>query len=167
MDTASGCLACALEELTNNPNHYEAEQHTCKIGTETGSGSKGSASAYTLDNYQQDTGLTAIYPHSGSGNEDAANYCILGLIGEAGEIANKFKKLYRDAPNFATHPAEYYDFYAKLREDLFKELGDGLWYTSQLATELGATLGSVAADNIRKLNSRKERGKLHGSGDER
>jgi len=77
MDTASGCLACALEELTNNPNHYEAEQHTCKIGTETGSGSKGSASAYTLDNYQQDTGLTAIYPHSGSGNEDAANYCIL------------------------------------------------------------------------------------------
>jgi len=163
MDTASGCLACALEELTNNPNHYEAEQHTCKIGTETGSGSKGSASAYTLDNYQQDTATTAIYPDSGNQSTLGVNYTILGLTGEAGEIANKWKKLFRDYPALAEND----DYPSDIRNDILKELGDVLWYASQLATELGATLGSVAADNIRKLNSRRERGKLHGSGDER
>lgn len=148
------CLACDLEELTNNPKHYEAEQHTCQIGTGTTS-SEGS-SAYSFDNYQEDTGTTAIYAEKHTGSPTAINYAILGLIGEGGEIANKWKKFYRDY-----NTSEYF------LDSLKAELGDVLWYASQLATELGIPLGEIAAANIRKLNSRKDRGKIGGSGDNR
>lgn len=123
--------------------------------------------SYTLNNYQDDAGVTAIYPHAGTGREAAVNYAILGLIGEAGELANKWKKLYRDAPNFATHPAEYHDYYSKLREAIIAELGDVLWYAANLSTELGISLGAVANSNYQKLIARSERNVLHGSGDER
>lgn len=155
MDSLNSCAAC----------DYGAayQHHTCDYEARA----KGSASAYTFNNYQEDTGITAVYPDAGQESERAVNYVILGLAGEAGEIANKWKKLFRDGPNFATNPVVYWDYYAKLREDILNELQDVLWYASQLATELGIAFGDVAANNIRKLNDRKQRNVLHGSGDDR
>ena len=85
-------------------------------------------------------------------------YPALGLAGEAGEIANKVKKIMRDDNCILTD---------EKKEDLIGELGDVLWYLAALATELGIDLGEVAEKNIEKLFSRKERGKLGGSGDAR
>jgi NTP pyrophosphatase (non-canonical NTP hydrolase) len=85
-------------------------------------------------------------------------YPALGLAGEAGEVADKIKKLYRDHAGVAT-----YEF----REQLKKELGDVLWYLDDLASDFGFTLKDVARENIVKLKSRKERGVLGGSGDNR
>lgn len=121
-------------------------------------------SAYTFDDYQKDTGTTAIYPGSGEQTIAAINYTIFGLIGEAGELANKWKKLYRDLPSSED---EYREFIKKLYSDISSELGDVLWYTSQLSTELGYELGEIATVNIRKLNDRKQRDSLRGSGDDR
>ena len=47
------------------------------------------------------------------------------------------------------------------------ELGDVLWYISQLSSELGYELEEVAQANLQKLKSRKSRGKIQGSGDNR
>lgn len=81
-------------------------------------------------------------------------YMALGLAGEAGEVANKVKKIMRDG----TEP----DI-----KDLKSELGDVLWYVSGLATVLGISLGDVAATNLAKLKDRQERNKIGGSGDNR
>jgi NTP pyrophosphatase (non-canonical NTP hydrolase) len=173
------CIACAIEGTTAEQGSIEDSLHTCTknphISTNTTytryelaeSDTAASTDYYTLNNYQQDTGTTAIYPRTGSGDERAVNYTILGLIGEAGEIANKWKKLLRDAPSRGFQPADYYEFYANLREDILNELGDVLWYVSQLSTELGVSLGDVADQNIRKLSARRDSGTLHGSGDDR
>lgn len=99
---------------------------------------------------------TAIYPNH---TEAAAvSYVTLGLVGEAGEIANKVKKVLRDDNGTITD--------AK-REELQAELGDVLWYVAMLAHELRINLDSVAARNLHKLNRRKEEGVLGGSGDAR
>ena len=54
-----------------------------------------------------------------------------------------------------------------VKKELLKELGDVLWYISQLSAELGLSLEEIASLNLEKLNSRKERGALRGSGDNR
>ena|SRR5260370_20766322 len=102
--------------------------------------------------YQRATSSTAIYPESGA--LLGLLYTVLGAAGEAGELANKVKKILRDNKN--------YD-----REILKDELGDLLWYVAMIAHEIGYDLDIVAIDNVQKLQSRKERGKLHGSGDNR
>jgi NTP pyrophosphatase (non-canonical NTP hydrolase) len=149
-------------ELTNLDSTDDTDPHSHSI-----SGPGSTASAYTFDSYQEDAGTTAIYPEAGSCSERAVAYVILGLVGEAGEIANKWKKLLRDAPSLSDHPAEYYEYYDNLRHAILDELGDVFWYSSQLATELGSSLGEVAAANYTKLNNRKRRDVLHGSGDDR
>jgi len=131
----------------DEPNPFYPEEDTDSPKTD--------ASAYTFDNYQEDTRTTAIYPEAGNNTIGAIDYCIFGLIGEAGEIANKWKKFHRDGYN------------ESIKADVIKELGDVLWYASQLATELEVRLSDIAADNIRKLTSRKQRNKLGGSGDDR
>ena len=83
-------------------------------------------------------------------------YRTLGLVGEAGEIAEKVKRVLRDGRN----PSE-------MREDIKKELGDVLWYLAMLAQAFDLSLGEVARVNIHKLASRQERGVLHGNGDNR
>lgn len=103
--------------------------------------------------YQKFTDTTAIYPAVGSGEDLALAYVSLGLAGEAGEIANKVKKIVRDGD---------YDPVA-----LADELGDVLYYAARLAAELGTSLNLVARDNMAKLTSRKERGVLGGNGDNR
>lgn len=87
-------------------------------------------------------------------------YPALGLAGEAGEIAEKVKKWVRDE-----------DFENGMsvgrREAILSELGDPLWYITSLADDLGFTLQDVVDANVEKLSSRKERGVLKGSGDNR
>lgn len=111
-----------------------------------------------INEYQTEARGTAIYPNVGN---DFV-YPALGLVGEAGEIANKLKKVIRDdeCTQVSCIPDEK-------RHEVAKELGDVLWYVAQLASELGYTLEEIAQSNLDKLNSRKERGTLAGSGDNR
>jgi NTP pyrophosphatase (non-canonical NTP hydrolase) len=85
-------------------------------------------------------------------------YPTLGLVNEAGEVAGKVKKIYRDKNGIIT-PED--------KEALKAELGDVLWYFTQICTELGLTLEEVAEANLEKLFSRLERNKLGGEGDDR
>ena len=107
-----------------------------------------------LNTYQQRARLTAQYPSRG----ENPIYPALGLCGEAGEVADKVKKVLRD------HGGE---FNAERREAIALELGDVLWYVSQLAAELGCSLESVAQANLDKLASRAARQVISGSGDQR
>lgn len=102
-----------------------------------------------LVNYQRFTRSTAIYPSGSAG----LAYVALGLNGEAGEVAEKIKKYIRDG--------------VFNKEDVVKELGDVMWYVSQLCNELSVSLEEVINTNMAKLSDRKERGVLGGSGDER
>jgi NTP pyrophosphatase (non-canonical NTP hydrolase) len=107
----------------------------------------------TFDEYQKYTNETAIYPE-----ENAMEYLVMGLVGEAGEVANKYKKVIRDKGGEMTHDD---------RKNLAKELGDVLWYQARIADELGVDFSVVAMDNINKLFDRLNRGVIGGSGDER
>lgn len=85
-------------------------------------------------------------------------YPTLGLTNEAGEVAGKVKKIFRDRGGVITGPD---------REALALELGDVLWYLSELCTRLGIPLEEVAAKNIAKLADRAARGVISGDGDHR
>lgn len=111
-----------------------------------------------FEKYQLATADTAIYPGALEGGADALSYVTLGLTGEAGEIANKVKKILRDKGGMVT---------SEDRADLSKELGDVLWYVARLADEIGYPLEEIAQKNVDKLTSRKSRGVLGGSGDNR
>jgi len=96
---------------------------------------------------------------------------ILGLGGELGEIMEKVKKITRDVNDvwpFGVSEVNFdRDFSADERAELAKEIGDVLWYASRLSDRLGYRLGDIVRLNVEKLTSRKERGVLHGSGDNR
>ena len=85
-------------------------------------------------------------------------YPTLGLTNEAGEFAGKVKKILRDKGGVIS---------AEDREALKSELGDVLWYLTQICTQLDLELSEVAQANIAKLSSRKRRGKIGGDGDSR
>ena len=85
-------------------------------------------------------------------------YPTMGLVNEAGEVAGKIKKIFRDRGG-QIGEAE--------RQDLKSELGDVLWYLAQICTELDLSLEEVAEYNLSKLFDRLERGKIHGDGDRR
>lgn len=107
-----------------------------------------------LNSYQTQARTTARYPDVGSN----PIYPTLGLSGEAGEVADKVKKVMRDRNGV---------FDAEVCESIKLELGDVLWYVAQLSSELGFSLSEVAEANIEKLSSRAARGKISGSGDRR
>jgi len=111
-----------------------------------------------FSDYQKQSRATAKYPDI----DNNFVYPTLGLVGEAGEVAEKMKKLQRDKNMFT--PADVTD---DVRNEILKELGDVLWYVSQLATEFQLDLGDIAQQNIDKLLSRLERGQIGGSGDNR
>lgn len=85
-------------------------------------------------------------------------YPVLGLAGEAGEVVEKVKKIFRDDGGKVT---------TDKKKEIQKELGDVLWYLSQVATEFGLSFDAIAKTNLDKLRSRVERDKLQGSGDNR
>lgn len=85
-------------------------------------------------------------------------YPTLGLVNEAGEFAGKIKKIFRDKKGVVS---------SEDREMLKGELGDVLWYFTQICTELNITIEEVAEANLDKLFSRMRRKKIHGSGDNR
>ena len=107
----------------------------------------------TFEEDQQEAQKTALYPEA-----YRLVYPALGLAGEAGELANKVKKVLRDHGGRLSEEA---------REAILAELGDVLWYVAQVATDLGESLEAVAQANLAKLRSRKERGRLGGDGDDR
>jgi NTP pyrophosphatase (non-canonical NTP hydrolase) len=107
-----------------------------------------------FNKYQKLAKKTAVYPNSGKN----FIYPTIGLMGEAGELANKIKKVIRDDGSKITK---------EKREEIKAEMGDILWYVSQLATELKLELSDVAKYNIEKLSKRQKENKLHGSGDNR
>lgn len=104
--------------------------------------------------YQNKSRKTAQYPDAGKNFV----YPTLGLSGEAGEVAEKVKKIIRDKGGVVDD---------ETRDAIKKELGDVLWYVAQLSTEFGLSLDEVAEGNIVKLYSRLERGTIQGSGDNR
>jgi NTP pyrophosphatase (non-canonical NTP hydrolase) len=107
--------------------------------------------------YQVATRKTAVYPEAEEGTIGAISYVALGL-GEAGEVQGKVKKALRDHGGLVT---------PTLKDAIQAELGDVLWYVARLADELGLSLEDVVSLNLEKLNSRRERGVLQGSGDYR
>jgi NTP pyrophosphatase (non-canonical NTP hydrolase) len=107
-----------------------------------------------FEEYQKKSRETALYPNVGKN----FIYPTLGLAGEAGEVADKLKKTIRDDEGVLTE---------EKRQEVGKELGDVLWYVAQIASELDLSLDEVAQKNLDKLFSRKERGVIGGSGDNR
>jgi NTP pyrophosphatase (non-canonical NTP hydrolase) len=106
-----------------------------------------------IEDYQAAASETAIYPDGMK-----IVYPALGLAGEAGEIANKVKKIYRDAGGEVTE---------ERRNAIGDEIGDVLWYLAALATDLDLDLGDIARKNMSKLKSRQVRGVIGGEGDQR
>ena len=106
------------------------------------------------ENYQSFVQTTAIYPDSGSKNTYELMYLAMGLCSESGEVANKIKKIYRDGSAIPL-------------ESLAGELGDVAWYWFNLCNALGLDAKEVLQLNMAKLESRKDRGVLGGSGDTR
>ena len=85
-------------------------------------------------------------------------YPTLGLTGEAGEVANKVKKIIRDDGNKINEG---------LVQEISAEIGDCLWYISVLASDIGIKLSDIANSNLIKLENRKKKGTIRGSGDTR
>lgn len=83
---------------------------------------------------------------------------VLGLVGEAGEVGDKFKKVLRDENGRLTE---------ENKAEIIKELGDVLWYTATIARYLGVPFSEVARANLVKMESRWQRGKISGRGDNR
>lgn len=105
--------------------------------------------------YQDTARSTAIYTTTPS---NKIVYPALGLAGETGEVCEKVKKVLRDSGGV---------FSEEKKAEIKKELGDVLWYISNLASDLDLKLEDIARANLEKLLSRKERGVLQGSGDNR
>jgi NTP pyrophosphatase (non-canonical NTP hydrolase) len=98
------------------------------------------------------TRSTAIYP-----KERELEYLVLGLTSEAGEVAGKVKKIIRDQKELT--PA--------VKGAIIDECSDVLWYLTRLADAMGVSLTELLQVNYAKLSSRKERGVIGGSGDNR
>ena len=107
-----------------------------------------------FETYQNKAKKTALYPNVGNN----FIYPTLGLTNESGEVAGKIKKVMRDKGGVIDDDTKI---------EIKKELGDVLWYLSQLSTELNLSLDEIAEANLQKLSSRMERNQLHGEGDDR
>lgn len=108
-----------------------------------------------FDEYQSQAEETAIFPDElPDFVETGQVYTVLGAAGETGEIQEKLKKAIReDDPSYIT--------------DMRDEVGDVLWYLSQVCEEFGWSMSDIADDNLAKLQDRQERGQLTGEGDDR
>lgn len=108
-----------------------------------------------INEYQKRAHETADYLGMEIGDY---RYPVMGLAEEAGEVSGKFAKAVRDANGIID---------GERREAIKKELGDVCWFVAEISTLLGLSLEEVMQGNLDKLASRKQRGVLHGSGDDR
>ena len=108
----------------------------------------------TAELYEYQASKTAIFP-----KEKALEYLALGLTSEAGEVAGKVKKLIREGEEVEGSDMK--------KIAIASEVGDVLWYCALMAKEVGIPLNTIMQMNLEKLHSRKERGTLKGSGDNR
>ena len=111
-----------------------------------------------FDEYQKATKKYDLFEPSGDLKDIGFIEKVLGLVGEAGETADRIKKILRDKNGVISDED---------RSLVVKELGDTLWYLAAISRYLGVSLSEVANGNIKKLESRLQRNKLHGEGDER
>lgn len=112
-----------------------------------------------IDDYSKEAITTLLGDHALSDDMSPALISqVFGLVGESGEVAEKFKKLIRDRGGKISDED---------KAEILKELGDILWYINSVTHLLGSSLDEVAIKNLEKLASRKERDVLHGSGDNR
>ena len=126
-------------EFTGDPSRYDDPEFTNRM---------------TPNDYQTGALQTAIYPNMSNN----FIYPTLGLVGEAGEVAEKAKKIIRDGDGTLTE---------ETRNKMALELSDVCWYVAVLAYELDYTLEEIMQMNLDKLASRQQRGVLSGSGDNR
>lgn len=106
-----------------------------------------------FDFYHREAKKTSIYPQNMK-----VCYPALGLAGEAGEVCDKIKKVYRDNNG---------EFSIDKKQEILNEIGDVLWYMVSICDDLGYTLEDAAWANLKKIQSRQERNKIHGNGDNR
>lgn len=111
-----------------------------------------------IDEYQEKAKKYDFFEVTEDFNEVAFLEKVLGVVGEAGETADKIKKIIRDKSGKPTDGDKV---------EITKELGDILWYLVNIARYMGVTMTEVAQMNLDKLESRRERNKLHGEGDNR
>lgn len=108
-----------------------------------------------MDEYQKEALVTAVFTDDEF--KDLSHW-VFGITGEAGEIAEKIKKIIRDKDAIVSDED---------KEELIKEMGDVLWYLAVFTKHLGFNFDEVGKRNIAKLRSRQARGKIQGSGDNR
>ena len=113
---------------------------------------------YTFAKYESEVRPLAKYPNVGANMV----YPALGLVGEAGEVAEKVKKLWRNQGKMAADACS-----PEERRELAKEIGDVLWYIQAFAGELGMSLAQIAEMNSRKLLDRAARNVINSAGDNR
>lgn len=133
------------------------------------------AGGNAMDEYQRIATKTAIYP--GHKTPLGLNYVSLKLNGEAGELAEHVGKAMRDDGLIQTYTrwcdnteitqVEFMPLTEDRKDKIIKEVGDVMWYISAICNELGISLSQACLQNLQKLQSRSERGKLTGSGDNR
>ena len=112
----------------------------------------------TIDDYSKTAITTLLGEHAITDMDATLLSQVFGLVGESGEVAEKFKKLIRDKKGEITDED---------KQEILKELGDILWYVNSVSTLLGSSLEEVAQKNLDKVLSRKDRGVTTGSGDNR
>jgi NTP pyrophosphatase (non-canonical NTP hydrolase) len=113
----------------------------------------------TFDEYQKQAISTDLFADKHPAVDSHAFLAkLLGLVGEAGEVAEKFKKILRDKGG---------TFTKEDKKEITKELGDILWYINALSCYMDVKLEDVAHANLDKVLSRKARGVTKGSGDNR
>lgn len=108
----------------------------------------------SFGDYQVQARKTALYPRDT--RREAMAYVVIGLAGEAGEVANKFKKYMRGDKVLTA-----------IKDEIADEMGDILWYLAALANELDLSLDDIARRNLEKLDDRANRNIIKGDGDNR
>ena len=111
-----------------------------------------------LDDYSKTAITTLSDSHAYGELTPALMAQVLGLVGESGEVAEKFKKIIRDKDGVISDED---------KQEIVKELGDILWYVNAVADLLGSSLNEVATKNLDKVLSRKARNQTRGNGDNR
>lgn len=112
----------------------------------------------TFEEYQAQAISTLTKDHAYGDTTAEMMAQVLGLVGESGEVAEKYKKILRDKSGKISEED---------KQEILKELGDILWYVNAVAHLLNSNIAEVAESNLQKVLSRKERGVTKGTGDNR